>query len=93
MLAGRWAGLRAGLGAGSLVGAPAMCADHAVHLPFAVTETPDANEFFGWGDGVVFLVIDEFMQADLDGAETGERIHFYATLDQYPRYFAADICL
>lgn len=52
-------------------------ADDAVYLPFVVDVAPDADEPIGLRHGVIFLMIDESMEADLDCAEIWDRVDFY----------------
>lgn len=70
-----------------------MEADHAVDLPFAVYVVPDADEPVRLRLRIVFLMIDESVETDLDGAETRDRIYFYTSFYEDAGHLAADIVL
>jgi len=70
-----------------------MQADDAGDLPFVVGEAPDDDELIGLRDVVVFGVVDELVETDLDGAKAGEGVYFDAALYEDAGDFAADVVL
>ena len=70
-----------------------MQTDDPVHFPCLAFLFPQGDKPAGFGNGVGFHAVVEFVQADLNGPKPLYFVYFNAAWHQLPGHFAADIRL